>query len=95
MKMEKQNNTMRISKKNVMVGLGKSLGVATLGYLVTAGLSAVFSEKTFGEIVIDSLRPGPVRGAFVLGSLALSTYGYAGEDAYKDWIAEEIEYWSN
>ena len=89
--MEKQNNTIRITKKNVMVGFGKSIGWATLGYLTTAALGAVFSDKTFGEIVVDSLRPGIVRGTVAVGSIALSTYGYAGADAYEDWFSEQSE----
>lgn len=84
--MKKQENTIRISKKNIAVGLGKSLGWATLGYLTTAALGAVFSDKTFGEIVIDSLRPGIVRGTVGVGGLLLSTYGFAGADAYEDWF---------
>lgn len=91
----KENNTIRISKKNVMVGLGKSLGVAALGYLTTATLTAIFSDKTFGEIVVGSLRPDITTGVVGVGGILLSAYGFAGEDAYDDWIAEEIEYWSN
>ena len=90
MNMNKEN-TIKIGKKNVMVGFGKAMGMATLGYLTTAGLCAVFGEKTFSEIVIDSLRPGPVRAVVVVGSLVLSTYGYAGEDASKDLFSEQSE----
>ena len=88
--MEK-NNEIKITKKHVAVGLGKSLGVAALGYLTTAGLSAVFSEKTFGEIIIDSLRPGIVTGTVGLGGILLAAYGYAGSEAYEDWFSNQSE----
>ena len=87
--MKKQENTIRISKKNIAVGLGKSLGWATVGYLSTAVLGVIFSDKTFGEIVTDSLRPGIVRGTVVASSILLSAYGYAGADAYEDWFSEQ------
>ena len=89
--MKKQENTIRISKKNIAVGLGKSLGWSALGFLTTAALGAVFSDKTFGEIVVGSLRPGIVRGTVGLGGIALSTYGFAGADAYEDWFDEQSE----
>ena len=89
MEMSKQNNEIRISKKNIAVGLGKSLGWATVGYLSTAALGAVFSEKSFGEIVAGSFRPGIIRGAVAVSSILLSTYGYAGADAYEDWFKEQ------
>ena len=88
MKMNKIN-TVKIGKKNIAVGFGKAMGMATIGYLSTAVLYSVFGEKTFGEIIIDSLGPGPVRKTVALGCLALSTYGYAGEDAVKDWLNEQ------
>ena len=91
MEMRKQESTIRISKKNIAVGLGKSLGWATLSYLTTAALGAVFSDKTFDEIVVESLRPGIVRGTVAVGSIALSAYGFAGEDAYEDWFEEQSE----
>ena len=89
--MKKQENTIRISKKNIAVGLGKSLGWSALGFLTTAALGAVFSDKTFGEIVVGSLRPGIVRGTVGVGSIPLSAYGFAGEDAYEDWFEEQSE----
>lgn len=91
----KENNVIRINKKNVMVGLGKSIGWAALGYVSTGVLCAMFGDKTFGELVVDSLHPGIIRGSVVASALLLTTYEYAHEDAYEDFLIEERKYWSN
>ena len=89
--MIKQENTIRISKKNIAVGLGKSIGIAAVGYLSTASLYTLFGDRTFGEIVVDSLRPGIVTGTVGIGGILLSAYGFAGEDAYNDWFDSASE----
>lgn len=91
--MEENNNTIRINKKNVAVGLSKALGWAALGYVSTGVLCAMFGDKTFGELVAESLHPGIIRGSVVASAFLLTTYEYAHDDAYEDFIIAERRYW--
>lgn len=87
MEMKKVESKIRV--KNIAVGISKAVPMWLLGFTTTAFVGSMFSDKSFGEIVVDSVTEAslPMK-VLSLGALGLSVYGYAGEDSVRDTFNE-------
>ena len=81
----------KIRAKNIAVGLGKAVPMWLLGFTTMSVLGSMVSDKSFGEIVVDSFTKTSLpRKILSFGALGISVYGYAGQNSVRD-AFNEIE----
>ena len=77
MKME----NIKITGKNVLVGVSKSLFWASIGFVATTAVNAVVCQKSFVSLAKDSLTDNKVGYIAAAPFILVSAWGYAYYDA--------------
>ena len=71
----------KITGKNVVVGVSKSLFWASLSFVATTAVNAVVCQKSFVSLAKDSLTDNKVGYIAAAPFILVSAWGYAYNDA--------------